>query len=337
MTDRVGKPQLTEIVAVLDMGASAIRLVVSEILSDGTTRTIDEGSRGMLLGKDTFSAGVIRARTIETALSALEGFRRIIDGYKVARIRAVAKSAVREARNVDLFLDRIQRRTGITVDIIDEAEESRLVFLAVRQALKKTPALRAAWTLLTEVGGGSTSVTLLHQGQPNRSAVYALGAVRLRQQLDLQRLSHDIQLSLLRRSIANMIDEITPDTPLRRVTQMIALGGDVRFAAAQIVPDCGDHDLRVVPRDSFLAFCDQIEQYDEEQLAERFGLPPVEAETLVPSLLVYRNLLSQTASHALTVPDASLRSGVLLDLVEPGGPSAVADFSQQVLASAEAL
>jgi exopolyphosphatase/guanosine-5'-triphosphate,3'-diphosphate pyrophosphatase len=330
-------PSPPELVAVLDMGASAVRLVVSEIFPDRTTRTVDEASRGVLLGRDTFSTGAIRSRTIEKALSALDGFRRIIDGYRVARIRAVATSAVREARNVDLFLDRVQRRTGISFDVIDEAEESRLVFLAVRQALRKTPPLRAAWTLLTEVGGGSTSLTLLRHGQPNRSAVYALGAVRLRQQLNLQGLPHDVQLALLRRSIANMIDEITPDNPLRRVTHMVTLGGDVRFAASQIEQEDAASGVREIARDRFLAFCDQVEQYDEEQLVERFRLPAVEAETLVPSLLVYRALLAQTAARTLVVSEASLRSGVLLDLVGPGGPAAVADFGMQVLASAEAL
>ena len=91
------------------------------------------------------------------------------------QVHAVATSAVREARNVDVFLDRIQQRTGIAFAIVDEAEESRLVFLAVKQALRRRAPLRGAWTLLTEVGGGSTSLTLLHQGQPNRS-----GGVRAR-------------------------------------------------------------------------------------------------------------------------------------------------------------
>jgi exopolyphosphatase/guanosine-5'-triphosphate,3'-diphosphate pyrophosphatase len=337
VSDQQKESPSPELVAVLDMGASAIRLVISEIGPKGAIRTIEEASRGVLLGRDTFSTGAIRSRSIETALAALEGFRRIIDGYQVPRIRAVATSAVREARNVDLFLDRIQRRTGITFEIIDEAEESRLIFLAVKQALRRRPALRGAWTLLTEVGGGSTSLTLLHQGQPNRSAVYALGAVRLRQQLNLQRLTHDVQLSLLRRSIANMIDEITPDNPLRRVTYMVAIGGDVRFAASQILEEGADEGVREIPRDAFLAFCDQIEHLDEEQLVDRFRLPAVEAETLVPALLIYRTLLSQTAARKLVVLDASLRTGVLLDLVDPGGPSGAADFETQVLASAEAL
>ena len=164
-----------ELVAVLDMGASAIRLVVAEIGPNRSIRTIEEASRGVLLGRDTFSSGAIRSQTVDAALAALENFRRIIDGYGVKRVRAVATSAVREARNVDVFLDRIQGRTGIAFEIINEAEESRLVFLAVQRTLGRNAALRGAWTLLAEVGGGSTGLTLLRKGQPNRSGVYALG------------------------------------------------------------------------------------------------------------------------------------------------------------------
>src|SRR5262245_29795684 len=125
------------------MGASAIRLTIGEIAHDRSIRTIEEASRGVLLGRDAFSSGVIRSGTIDAALRALDNFRRIIDGYGVTKVRAVATSAAREARNIDLFLDRIQRRTAITFEIIDEAEETRLVFLAVRHALKRRAPLRA--------------------------------------------------------------------------------------------------------------------------------------------------------------------------------------------------
>ena len=322
-----------ELVAVLDMGASAIRLVIGEVGRDRKIRTIEEASRGVLLGRDTFSSGTIRSGTIDAALTALESFRQVIDSYGVVRVRAVATSAVREARNVDVFLDRIQRRTGIAFAILDEAEESRLLFLAVHESLPHG----AAWTLLTEVGGGGTSLMLLHQGQPNRSAVYALGAIRLRQQLDLRRLTHEVQLALLKRTIANVIEEIRLDNPLRRVTHMVAIGGDVRFAASHIL-DAGDEDgVREIPREAFLAFCDEIERLDEDQLVERFRLPAVDAQTLVPSLLVYRTLLGETAATRLIVSDASLRTGILLDMVDPGGGLQPEAFERQVLASAEAL
>jgi len=326
-----------ELVAVLDMGASAVRLVIAEIAPERPVRLIEEASRGVLLGRDTFSTGVIRAQTVDATLAALEGFRQIMDGHGVRHVRAVATSAVREARNSEMFLDRIRGRTGIAFDIINEAEESRLVYLAVRQTLGGHAAFQGTWTLLAEVGGGSTSLTLLRRGQPNRSAVYALGAIRLRQQLDLRRHSHDLQIALLKRSIANVIEEIRLEIPLRRITHVVAIGGDVRFAASQIEEGEGDDGIHEMARDAFLTFCDEVERLDEDRLVDRFRLPAVEVETLVPALLVYRTLLSETDAKRLIVSDASLRAGLLLDLVKAGGRFRAEDFERQVLASAEAL
>ena len=165
--------QTPRVVAVLDMGATAIRLVIAEIAADRRVRVLEEASRGVLLGRDTFSsAGVIKPRTADSAFAAIDGFRKIMDGYGVTEVRAVATSAVREARNGDLFLDRMHSRTGIQFEVINEAEEARLLYLAVRESLKRHPALKGAWTLLAEVGGGSTNLTLLRHGQPDRSGVY---------------------------------------------------------------------------------------------------------------------------------------------------------------------
>ena len=319
------------------MGASAIRLIIAEIAHGTAPRVIEEASRGVRLGRDTFSGRTIRSKTVDAALTALEGFRELIDGYGVTHIRAVATSAVREARNGDLFLDRVVGRTGIPFEVINEAEESRLIFLAVRDALRRNPAFRGARTLLVEVGGGSTSLTLLRRGEPTHSGVYALGSVRLRQQLDLQRHSLDVQVALLKRYVANVIDEIRLEIPLGRITQIIAIGGDVRFAASQIHEHEGIDSGREITREQFVAFCEEVERLDDEGIVERFRLPGVEAETLGPALLVYRLLVAETSARRIVVSDASLRTGILLDLAEVGVRSSEADFESQVHASAEAL
>jgi exopolyphosphatase/guanosine-5'-triphosphate,3'-diphosphate pyrophosphatase len=325
-----------QVIAVLDMGASAVRLVVAEIAPEQPLRLLEEASRGVFLGRDTFSIGTIRPETADATLAALEGFRKIIDGYGVQDIRAVATSAVREARNAELFLDRVRGRTGIAFDTINEAEESRLMYLAVRKALGGHPAFTGAWTLLAEVGGGSTSLTLLQRGLPSRSGVYALGAIRLRQRLDLRRHGHDLQIALLKRLIANVIAEIRLEIPLPDVTQMVCTGGDIRLAASHLPHENGDR-IRHITRDTFLGFCDDVERLDDESLVTRFRLPAVDAETLVPALLIYRAILCATAADAVVVSDASLRAGVLEDLLEPEGWAAAEDFKRQVLASAEAV
>jgi exopolyphosphatase/guanosine-5'-triphosphate,3'-diphosphate pyrophosphatase len=336
MADPGNASVVPRLVAVLDMGASAIRLVIAEIATGHPIRIVEEASRGVLLGRDTFSAGVIRPQTADAAFAALEGFRQIIDGYNVHEVRAAATSAVREARNGELFLDRVCGRTGLVFDTINEAEESRLVYLAVRRALHGHSVLKGAGTLLVEVGGGSTSLTLLRHGQPNISGVYALGAIRLRQQLDLRRHGHDLQVALLKRSIANVIEEIRLQLPLRQVTQMVAIGGDIRLAASHAQEYDDSETVHEIPREAFLAFCEELERLDDDGLVNRFRLPAVETETLLPALLVYRTLLSETAARRLVVSDASLRAGLLLDLLEPGGRLG-GDFERQVLASADAL
>ena len=253
MTD--GSHSSSRVVAVLDMGATAIRLVIAEIAPDRRVHILEQASRGVLLGRDAFSSGgVIKPRTADSAFTALDGFRHIMDGYGVTEVRAVATSAMREARNGDLFLDRVRSRTGIHFDIINEAEETRLLYLAVRDSLKRHPAMKGAWTLIAEVGGGSTALTLLRYGQPVRSGVYALGAVRFRQRLELRRLNHDVQVALLKRVIANVIDEIRVEIPLHKVTQIIAVGGDIRLAASHVHAQEGDAQAREIPREALLAF-----------------------------------------------------------------------------------
>ena len=322
------------VVAAIDVGASAMRLIVAQHLPGQRPQVLEEASRGVLLGRDTFTAGRIGATTVDASVRALNAFHRMMDDYGVTRMRAVATSAVREAANADAFLDRIRVRTGITLEVIDGSEESRLTYLAVRDGLAGHAALKAPSALLVEVGGGSLDVTRLNSGQPVQAGIFPLGAIRLRQRLSAWHGSHEQRLRLLTGQIDNAIGEIVNEVPTADASYVIALGSDVRYAASRLV-DHGDQRVSEVPREAFLAFCDEIAQHDEDSLVARFRLSPVSAETLVPAMLVYRALVLSTVAHTVVVPEVSLRAGLLVDLVSDGTPEA--DFGPHVLASAATL
>jgi len=326
-------------VAAIDVGASAIRMVIAQAHPDGRVEVLDDLSRGVLLGKDTFTIGRLSAGTIEAALRALDGFRRLMDTYKVDRYRAVATSAVREASNRDSFLDRVKVRTGIEVEAIDGSEEIRLTYLAVREMLKGHPAMTSGTTLLAEIGGGSGDLTLLRDGEPLRSGTYALGAIRLRQGLGSFHGTHEQWLRLLRRHIHNVVHDIRREMPIDEAVHFIALGGDMRFAASRLLggEPHGASPLEIAG-DSFTGFCDQMAGEGLDAVAEQFRLPQSDAETLVPALLAYRELLVATSADVITVPDVSLRSGLLQEIVRRGEDTGrVADENRQVRSSAEML
>ena len=329
-------PEALRPVAVIDIGASALRLVVAEAPPGQDVRVLEEASRSALLGKDTFASGRIGAPTLEAMLKALEGFRRIMDSYGVVRYRAVATSAVREASNRETVLDRVRLRTGIEVEIIDGSEENRLGYLAVREALRGHSAFAADATLLVEVGGGSADISFLRKGEPAHSGTYALGAVRLRQNLATWHGPTDQRVRLLRRHIQNVVDDIDGEMPLAEVTSFVALGGEVRLACEQVLGEDAPEPA-VIDKAAFLGFCDSLMHEEVDAVAERFRLPPSEAETLVPALLAYRELICRTAASNLVVPEASLRTGLLLDLVRSDEGRELETFRRQVLASAAAL
>jgi exopolyphosphatase/guanosine-5'-triphosphate,3'-diphosphate pyrophosphatase len=324
-------------VAVLDMGASAIRLLVAEAPPEGPLHVLEEVSRGVLLGKDTFTHGRLGAATIEATLKALEGFRRIMDTYGVIRYRAVATSAVREASNADAFLDRVRLRTGLEVEVIDGSEENRLTYVAVRERLAQHPALVEGDALVVEVGGGSADISFLRKGQPSHSGTFPLGAIRMRQSLGAWQGSHEQGTRLLVRHIHNVVDDIRREMPLKEASHFIALGGDIRFAADQIMGDAPPGPVPVMERDAFIRFVDSLVGFDLEQLVEKYRLPQTEAETLVPALLAYRELLVETSADRVISPDSSLRSGLLLDLARSDQPHGIEDLRKQVLSSAAAL
>src|SRR5690242_15384496 len=83
--------------AVIDMGASSIRLRIAELHPDGRVRTLESLQHAVPLGKDTFTTGKIQPETIDKCIEVLRDFRRIMTEYGITRdeqMRAVATSAI---------------------------------------------------------------------------------------------------------------------------------------------------------------------------------------------------------------------------------------------------
>ncbi len=132
----------TQSVAVLDMGASAIRLVVAESPPMARCALPEEASRAVLLGRDTFASNTIRPERPTPQWRRCRGSGGSSTAMACSRCAPWRPAPFAEARNADAFLDRIRTRTGISFDIINEAEESRLAFLAVQHSVEPRSRLR---------------------------------------------------------------------------------------------------------------------------------------------------------------------------------------------------
>jgi exopolyphosphatase / guanosine-5'-triphosphate,3'-diphosphate pyrophosphatase len=341
MPDPKTTPPTVQIVAAIDIGANAIRMVLAEVFGDGRIEVLERLQRAARLGQDTFRRGRLGAESMRAALRVLRDFRQVVDLYKAQRIRAVATSAVREASNADTFLDRIFLSTGFHVDVIDTSEECRLTVSAVRQSLgprleppKGTTtspngtasfSLHENWgspqfvappvlTLIADVGGGSALLTLLENGEIAASQSLRLGSIRLQEMFSTSEESPQRSADLLRQHISTALDNLQMPVPLSEINTFVAVGGDARFAAREIGLIAESADLAIVQSADFDDFVDRCERCTPEDLSKRHGLPYAEAETLNPALLVLQILLHAARAGQMIVSQASMRDGLLLEL-----------------------
>src|SRR5690606_34813201 len=109
-------PRSVRPVAVIDIGASAVRMAIAEIDDAGKVRRLERLTIEVRLGRDAFTRRTIGKATIEQCVNVLRDDRRKLDEYQINspdQLRVVATSAVREAENRLDFLDRVYIATGI--------------------------------------------------------------------------------------------------------------------------------------------------------------------------------------------------------------------------------
>lgn len=70
-------------------------------------REIDHVRHALALGKDTYNDGRLSHEIVEEMCEVLNKFREVMKTYRVSDYRAFASSALREARNSQMVLDRI--------------------------------------------------------------------------------------------------------------------------------------------------------------------------------------------------------------------------------------
>ena len=179
--DEIGEKKLEEetvppkTVAVVDIGTNSIRCVVAESYVDGRIQILEQLTRGVWFGKDTFQRGGLSAQSMRAGIEILNTFQKLFSQYDVKYVRVVATASIREAANADIFIDRIKIATGLDVEIIDPSEEIRYSVSAVHDELGDDFSLGGKNIMIMNVGGGSTLLALLRNGTVVNSQGLNLG------------------------------------------------------------------------------------------------------------------------------------------------------------------
>ncbi len=334
----LNKPEPTSSVyplAVVDIGATAIRAEIAESRG-GHVRVLESLHRAVHLGRETFTGGMIDSDKTAQCVSILRGFRDVMRSYGIESsesIHAVATS-IRDAANMDFFLDRIFMATGIKVKVIAEIEVHRLTYMALQRVFEARPSLARGDVLAVEIGGGSSKLLLIRDGFVVFADSVKLGSLRLRELVEIEGTPLHRVRALMEQNIRRIIEPVRRTLPVDKTPTLIMSVGDCPFAVSRFFTATPDHPVVKVTRSMFAA-AERVITISPEKLVRRYHLTLDEAETAGPAMLTHVRLAQVFGARNVYAARVNLRQGLLIEAA--AGTQWAARLREQVMRSALAL
>ena len=176
--------------AAIDIGSNSIKLIVVEATSPENFLVLAREKETVRLGHDTLRDHHLSPEAITRATDTIKRFALIANVLRVERVIGIATAAVREADNAAEFVQEIGKRTGVHTEVLSGAEEARLIGLAAARGCAQTfddkqPTEKneERFHLNIDIGGGSTELSLMRNGEPFYLASVRIGAVGLTERM----------------------------------------------------------------------------------------------------------------------------------------------------------
>jgi len=313
--------------AAIDLGTNNCRLLIARP-ADENFVVIDAFSRVVRLGEGLAQTGRLSQAAMDRAVGALKVCSDKLRRRNVHLARSVATEACRRATNGAEFIERVQRETGIRLDIISAQEEARLAVLGCHILLEDGigPAV------IFDIGGGSTELVLIEPGAPVPRIVdwqsVPWGVVSLTETVDAvmaggegdeeARLArYREMLRVVSESFAEFAARIAPlQTPELR---LLGTSGTVTTLASLHL-DLPQYDRKavdglIVPSASMRDIATRLSTMSPEERRQLPCIGQERADLVVAGCAILEAILDLWPASRLGVADRGIREGILRGLM----------------------
>jgi exopolyphosphatase/guanosine-5'-triphosphate,3'-diphosphate pyrophosphatase len=303
-------------IAALDLGSNSFHLLVADAHPDGTFEPLARDKEMLRLGSVVAATGEVGESAAKAAVDVVRRFRALAESLGAEEIVACATAALREARDSNSVVDRIEAATGIKIRVISGREEARLIFLAVRASVVIEPGP----ALAMDLGGGSLELMIGGARGMGWSTSLKLGVGRLTAALvrgdpptggDRRRIVH---------AVSTAVGRVLPD--ISSLAPRIAIGSSgtletlIRLAAGRRggPPPASVNQLTVTVRELDALTNDLVRMTSNER-AELPGVDARRADLLPSGALLAVTVLDLTGIDEIMGCEWALREGIVLDAI----------------------
>lgn len=305
------------VIAAIDVGTNSFHLIVASVDKKGILNIITREKEMVRLGSSGTDMKYLEEEAINRGIETLKAFAEIARSEK-AYIRAVATSAVREALNKHIFIERAFNEIGIEIEVVSGTEEGRLIYLGAMHALP----IYSKQALVIDIGGGSTETIIGKEGNLLHVNSEKLGSIRLTKRFFDNGKSTKEQIKNCRDYIRG---EWAPEIKkLSEVSYEVVVGcsGTIQTLARMVLTNKGQQIPDVlngitIKSDDFLSVINSITK--TTTVKERQNLPgidPARADIILAGSLIFEHFLTELNIDKVLISPYALREGIVFDTVQ---------------------
>lgn len=283
--------------AAIDIGSNAVRLLIKHVEED--INGVPHFSKVLLLrvplrlGFDVFAMGKISEKKEKDMIRLMKSYRHLMKIYDVDNYRACATSAMRDAENGMHIIKRIRKKTDIPIEIIDGQEEAKMIYNNHIEQMED----RKGNYMYVDVGGGSTEINLLSQGELVCSRSYNIGTVRI-----LNQAVKESEWNRLRTDMA----ELALSYPQ---TNLIGSGGNIN-KLYRLAEKKDKKQLRMTVT-TLRQLHESLKGLSVEERMTQFNLKPDRADVIVPAGEIFLTIADLMQATYIYVPVIGLSDGII--------------------------
>ncbi len=289
--------------ASIDIGSNGARLLIKRFDSEAP-REEDRIKKVMFiriplrLGKDVFSLGKVSKERERMMIHMLKGFKQFMKLNNVEAFRACATSAMRDAENGKKVLKKLEKETGIKLEIIKGQEEAKLLF---NNLVEKTDSNEGNFAYI-DVGGGSTEVSIIHDGVLAESYSYNMGTLRM-----------------LSGKVTAETEKLFKDNLSRYAEQygnikIIGSGGNIN--KLNKLAHHSKKNTKELPHAELKRLYSLLQPLSIEERRITFSLKEDRADVIIPAAEIFLKACEYLQCESIMVPNISLADSIVDGLYE---------------------
>lgn len=290
------------ILAAIDIGSNAARLLICEVIKKGKEVTFNKLNLLRIpvrLGFDVFEKGSIGGQKKRMLINTIKAFNNLMKVYEVEHYMACATSAMRDAENAKEIIKEIKAETSIEIEVITGELEAEIIYENhIAELLDSNKSY-----LYVDVGGGSTELTLYHKGKIILQKSFNIGTVRL-------------IIDKVKDSTWDEMKETLKDLS-KKYENIIGIGSGGNINKVYSIT--GVKPGKSMTYDEIKDIYKEMEILSIEERMEKYTLKQDRAEVIVPALRIYNAVCKWADITEMHVPKIGLADGLihhLYDMVE---------------------